>query len=97
MGWSDGPPSGRRAELPRDWQKRRRAVLARDGGCCRFCGGPASHVDHIVRGQDHSLGNLRALCESCHMSRTGRDGGSALRRERRKWRRWSRPHPGLRE
>lgn len=87
--------SRRRGELPRDWHRVRQRVLARDGGVCVLCGAGASHVDHVVRGSDHSLSNLRSLCESCHMRRTGRDGGGAVRRGRRRWDRWDGGHPGL--
>ena len=93
-GW--GGVSRRRGELPSDWGRRRRLVVERDGGRCVLCGAAGNHVDHIVRGGDHSLGNLRLLCESCHMRRTVRDGGSAVRRPRPVWSRWDRPHHGLR-
>ncbi|WP_204372428.1 HNH endonuclease signature motif containing protein [Actinomyces urogenitalis] len=58
-----------------------------------MCGQPGSHVDHIERGQNHAMTNLRTLCEHCHMVRTGRDGGTAPRRPRRHHRP-PEPHPG---
>lgn len=62
--------SRRRRELPDDWSRIRKRVLARDRYLCAFCGAPATDVDHIVPGGDHSLGNLRSLCRTCHMRRT---------------------------
>lgn len=92
MAWAPGHK--RMSELPPNWKQIRRRVLARDHHTCVMCGAPANQVDHIVRGQDHSLGNLRSLCEHCHMVRTGRDGGSTPRRTRTR----ARPepkHPGM--
>lgn len=80
-GWSSGP-SKRSSELPKDWARRRKLVIARDGGKCVWCGAPGSHVDHIERGGNHELINLRLLCRSCHMRRTGRDGGRTDRVKR---------------
>ena len=92
MAWSND--HRRMAQLPRDWPKRRQQVIKRDRVCV-LCGAPGRDVDHIIRGQDHSLGNLRLLCRSCHMKRTGRDGGTAKRQPKRKWDR-SEAHPGRR-
>lgn len=66
-----------------EWAEVRRVVLARDRGECSICGapGPGLHVDHIVsrrRRPDLALDprNLRALCHSCHSSKSARsDGG----------------------
>lgn len=92
MPWSDR--SRRRLELPSGWASIRREVIARDGGRCVLCGAPGTDVDHVVRGSDHSLGNLRLLCRACHMRRTGRDGGRTSRKPRpRPWRRPESP-PG---
>ena len=89
--------SARRKQLPTNWQKLRAKVLARDNHTCAFCGRKATHVDHIRRGQDHSSNNLRALCASCHMSRTGRDGGTTKRKPKPSTTRAPEPHPGLRK
>ena len=76
MAWA---PGGKRmAELPTNWRTIRRQVIARDRVCV-FCGERGTDVDHIERGQDHSLSNLRLLCHTCHMKRTGRDGGQTPR------------------
>lgn len=92
-GWTSAS-SPRKLGLPPDWSSRRVRVLQRDRFICRRCGAAATDVDHIDSPDDHSMGNLQALCHSCHMKKTGRAGGSAPRRPRRK----SRPrprHPGL--
>ncbi|QKT06065.1 HNH endonuclease [Gordonia sp. X0973] len=86
--------SGRRERLPRNWKRLRLVVLHRDNHTCAECGGVASHVDHIVPNDDHSLSNLRALCASCHNRKTGREGGQAKARNQRKNGRFDAgPHP----
>ena len=93
--------STRKARLPRDWSTRRRAVLARDGGVCQWpradggvCGAPATDVDHVQPGDDHSLANLRALCRWHHQRKSGSEGGRALWRRAPSRRRPSEPPPG---
>lgn len=94
MGWTND--HRRMKQLPPDWPKRRQQVIKRDRVCV-LCGAPGRDVDHIARGQDHSLANLRLLCRSCHMKRTGRDGGTAKRREKRDWaKERAEKHPGRR-
>lgn len=39
-------------------------VIARDGGLCGECGGPASTIDHIRTACNRPI-NLRAVCEAC--------------------------------
>jgi 5-methylcytosine-specific restriction endonuclease McrA len=81
MGWET---SNRRARLPRDWARTRRRILRRDGHACtavfsdgRRCGLPATDVDHIEPGDDHSDANLRALCGWCHQRKSSAEGGTA--------------------
>ena len=93
MAWSNDHQ--RMKQLPPDWPKRRQQVIKRDRGLCVLCGSKGTDVDHIVRGMDHSLANLRLLCRSCHMKRTGSDGGRTKRSPKRKWKR-EEPHPGRR-
>lgn len=93
MAW--GRESRRRSELPSNWKALRRLVLERDNSTCVWCGNPATDVDHIRRGNDHSLDNLRSLCHTCHMRRTGRDGGTAPHRPRLKTTREPEPHPAF--
>ncbi len=52
----------------------RAMVLARDGGVCRYCGAPATEVDHVVprkvdptRTLDPS--NLVACCRKCNLAK----------------------------
>jgi 5-methylcytosine-specific restriction endonuclease McrA len=47
----------------------RRAVFARDGGHCVYCGAPATSVDHVVprsRGGGHEWENVVASCRRCN-------------------------------
>lgn len=47
----------------------RKAIFARDGYRCQYCGGPAENIDHIVprsRGGDHSWYNVVASCRKCN-------------------------------
>lgn len=93
--------SDRRARLPEDWEERRRFVLQRDSYTCRAslpsgkrCLRPATDVDHVHRGDDHSYGNLQALCAYHHAKKTAREGGQAKRRPPKK--RPREEHPGRR-
>lgn len=64
---------GRRA--PRGWEQLRLEILARDSYKCRYCGGRASQVDHVVpvsRGGGEEDGNLVAACGPCNRSKGGR-------------------------
>ncbi|PWH05205.1 HNH endonuclease [Brachybacterium endophyticum] len=92
-GWNN--QHARMRQLPKDWRRIRQSVIARDSGRCVQCGERGTDVDHIARGNDHSIENLRLLCRSCHMRRTGRDGGTAKRRPKRTHRP-PRQHPGFR-
>jgi 5-methylcytosine-specific restriction endonuclease McrA len=47
----------------------RQAVIARDAGRCRSCGGIGTEVDHI-RGNSSELDNLQLLCADCHREKT---------------------------
>jgi 5-methylcytosine-specific restriction endonuclease McrA len=47
----------------------RDAIIARDKGRCRKCGGPGSQIDHI-RGSSDDLDNLQLLCPRCHNVKT---------------------------
>ncbi|UFD97940.1 HNH endonuclease [Streptomyces phage Pablito] len=97
--------SDRRSRLPKDWSKIRLRVLRRDGGQCTAlteagarCDSSASDVDHIVAGDDHSLGNLRSLCSYHHKIKSGQEGAAAYNAKRRaiaKRFQRSEQHPGL--
>jgi len=63
----------------------RRAVFARDGGRCAYCGATAASIDHVVprsRGGRHSWDNVVAACHRCNRikaDRTPADLGWRLR------------------
>lgn len=96
MGWFS---SNRRGRLPGDWSSRRRAVLSRDGYVCQLalagCEGTASEVDHAVRGDDHSFGNLRAVCSECHKKKTSAEAQEARREKAARRFRPEARHPGV--
>ncbi|MEV4492712.1 HNH endonuclease [Micromonospora coxensis] len=110
MAWEG---STRRERLPKNWPALRARVLKRDGYVCQFvwrnergrmeqCGKPATEVDHIRPGDDHSMENLRAACHACHQYKSSREGGSVggqvvarMRRETNGRFRRTEQHPGL--
>lgn len=65
----------------------RRAVFARDGWRCQYCGGGAENLDHVVprsRGGVHAWENVVAACRRCNakkMDRTPREAGFRLARQ----------------
>jgi len=53
----------------------RRAIFARDGGRCVYCGGVATSVDHVVprsRGGQHTWENVVAACRRCNHIKSDR-------------------------
>lgn len=53
----------------------RRAVFARDGWTCQYCGRPAENVDHVVprsRGGEHVWENVVAACRRCNSKKENR-------------------------
>jgi 5-methylcytosine-specific restriction endonuclease McrA len=53
----------------------RRAVFARDGWTCQYCGAPAENVDHVIpksRGGRHSWDNVVAACRRCNSKKENR-------------------------
>ncbi|MEU8047790.1 HNH endonuclease [Micromonospora echinofusca] len=110
MAWET---SDRRQRLPRNWAEIRARVLKRDGYACQFvwrnergrmekCGKPATEVDHINPGDDHSPDNLRAACSACHAFKSSHEGGTAARQAAARVRREvgsrfqrTEQHPGL--
>lgn len=87
MAWET---SNRRSRLPRDWEARRRIVIARDNGRCQAMIGGAScpsdgtEVDHIVPGDNHDLTNLQLLCKACHSWKTRGEATAGLRARQQK-------------
>jgi 5-methylcytosine-specific restriction endonuclease McrA len=53
----------------------RRAVFARDGWVCQYCGRAAENVDHVIpksRGGDHAWENVVAACRRCNSRKENR-------------------------
>src|ERR1700684_2199923 len=53
----------------------RRAVFARDGHRCQYCGAPAENIDHVVpksRGGLHAWDNVVAACRRCNAAKEDR-------------------------
>ncbi len=47
----------------------RRAIFARDGGRCVYCGAAATSIDHVIprsRGGGHSWENVVSACHKCN-------------------------------
>jgi 5-methylcytosine-specific restriction endonuclease McrA len=65
----------------------RKAVFARDGGRCVYCGAAATSLDHVVprsRGGPHTWDNVVSACGRCNhvkADRTVADLGWRLRRQ----------------
>ncbi len=63
----------------------RRAVMARDGHACQYCGAHADSIDHVVprsRGGLHTWDNVVAACRPCNVRKRDRflkDSGMRLR------------------
>ncbi len=64
----------------------RRAVFARDGNSCQYCGSPAENLDHVIprsRGGGHIWENVGAACRRCNSRKENRlphEAGLPLRR-----------------
>lgn len=96
--------SDRKHRLPKNWESLRKQVHRRDQSRCQvrlsesICGEPAVDVDHIRRGDDHRLENLRCICDWHHKAKSAREGAMAynakMKHSRQKFRREEK-HPGL--
>jgi 5-methylcytosine-specific restriction endonuclease McrA len=64
----------------------RRAVFARDGHRCQYCGASAENIDHVIprsKGGQHVWDNVVASCRPCNTRKRDRmleDSGMRLRR-----------------
>jgi 5-methylcytosine-specific restriction endonuclease McrA len=64
----------------------RKAVFARDGHQCQYCGAAAENIDHVVprsKGGTHTWDNVVAACRPCNMRKEDRmlhDTGMILRK-----------------
>ncbi len=97
--------SNRRAELPPDWPQRRARILHRDAHRCTAtmsdgsrCTWPATDVDHIEQGNDHSDTALTSLCRWHHQQKSSSEGAAARKAQGGylTQRRSPEPHPGQR-
>ena len=76
-----------RAPFRRRTALSRRAVFARDGYKCQYCGRPADSIDHVVprsRGGEHVWENVAAACRRCNLDkrdRTPDEAGMRLARQ----------------
>jgi 5-methylcytosine-specific restriction endonuclease McrA len=65
----------------------RRAVFARDGHRCQYCGSAAENIDHIIprsKGGPHAWDNVVAACRPCNTRKRDRmldETGMKLRRK----------------
>jgi 5-methylcytosine-specific restriction endonuclease McrA len=65
----------------------RRAVFARDGHRCQYCGASAENIDHVIpksKGGLHAWDNVVAACRRCNTAKRDRlleDSGMKLRRK----------------
>lgn len=53
----------------------RRAVFARDGHKCQYCGAEAESIDHVIpksRGGRHAWDNVVAACRACNFHKRDR-------------------------
>lgn len=53
----------------------RRAVFARDGWTCQYCGAPAENLDHVIprsKGGPHTWDNVVAACRRCNSRKENR-------------------------
>src|SRR5919206_1977938 len=53
----------------------RRAVMARDGGLCQYCGSRADSIDHVIprsKGGTHTWDNVVAACRPCNARKEDR-------------------------
>jgi len=53
----------------------RRAVFARDGHLCQYCGRAAENIDHVVprsKGGSHTWDNVVAACRTCNARKENR-------------------------
>lgn len=73
---TDGQPRRGYGTSGWDWQRRRQAVIERDGGLCQLrlegCRQVATTADHIVsprHGGSDEPSNLRAACRPCNERR----------------------------
>lgn len=93
--------SNRKAEMPPDWEQRRKVVGDRDGWRCQWprtrgiCGAPANQCDHRLAPDDHRYEALWMLCRWHHTAKTQQESAAARRLLAEKGRHPVEKHPGL--
>ena len=99
MAWAT---SDRKERLPPNWKSLRAAVMERCGGRCEVlkkdgsrCRDKAKDVDHVLPGDDHSLANLRGICEWHHRRKSALEGVDARRALNAILYRKPETHPGI--
>ena len=70
----------RKADLPPDWEQRRRAVKARANGMCEKCGARGTDCHHAGDRMDHRIESLQWVCRDCHNAETQAQARAAQRR-----------------
>lgn len=98
-GWAG---SERSSELPSNWNQLKGLVHKRSGKRCEFylttsqrCPNPADGgVDHIVRGDNHRLSNLRDSCQTHHGKKSSAEGNEARAAKKAARKREPEVHPG---
>lgn len=92
--------STRRSQLPPNWAHTRTRILQRDNHQCTWttdgqrCPNPATDIDHIQPGNNHTDTNLRALCRTHHNHKSSIEGNT--QRWKHRTTRTPEQHPGLR-
>lgn len=83
MAWAT---SDRKSRLPSNWKALRAAVMDRCGGRCEYlkkdgsrCRDKAVDVDHEIPNDDHSMSNLRGICDWHHKRKSAMEGVAARR------------------
>ena len=91
--------STRASRLPKDWPKRRKAVLEAQP-TCMICGvRPSTVADHIVPMTDrHEPEDLQGACDPCHRLKTAKEAAAfraAAAAKQPKRKRPPEAHPGI--
>ncbi|MET9953523.1 HNH endonuclease signature motif containing protein [Streptomyces sp. NPDC006339] len=98
--WQESATAWRTTPRPRGWKALRAPALERDAYRCTWvedgeqCTEPGTDADHIGDPDDHSVENLRTLCQYHHRKRTAMQARAA-RGDMPSRRRPRGEHPGL--
>jgi hypothetical protein len=84
MSWQRYTPRRQPAGSGWAWQRLRAHILERDNFTCRYCGGVATQVDHIVgvaAGGTDDDSNLVSACATCNEKRRVTQAATSRKRE----------------